>query len=192
MPVLPIAAIGLAVVGTAVSVGGQLNAARGAALAQTAQGQRDARQAEAQARLSERDALGAEQEALEEAQASAVDIDTLTRQFRRLRGQQIAAVGARGIELQGSPLEVLAETAAEGQFEIEQTRFRSEQTQQALADEAAQSRFEARELRLAGTDAIAVSRARARTTQRAGTLGAIGTGIGGAGRVAGQVGRLLE
>jgi len=190
MPVtLAVIGVVAAVAGTAVAVKGQMDAATAAAQAQEAQGQRDARAAEAQARLSERDVLVFEQEAVQEGQALAIDIDTLTRQFRRLRGQQEVAVGAGGIEFAGSPLDILAETAAEGQFEIERISFESGERQRQLRDEASQSEFEASELRLAGIDAIAVSRSRARETRRAGRSRAIGTGISGFGQVLGAASR---
>ena len=182
---MPVVAAGLVLAGTAVAVAGQIKAAKDAAAAQKAQGERDARSAEAQARLSERNALVTEQQAIQEAQAGALDIDTLARQFRRLRGQQVAAVGAGGLELAGSPLDILAETAAEGQLDIERTRFASGERQRVLLDEADQFRFEASELRAGALDAIALSRVRAKVTRQAGTIRAIGTGLSGGGQAAG-------
>ena len=103
---MPIIAAAVVVVGAAIAIKAQIDAANAQANAMQAQGERNARTAEQQARLAERDAALAERTELEEVQALSADIDTMQRRIRRVEGQQVAAIGARGLEMRGSPLEI--------------------------------------------------------------------------------------
>jgi hypothetical protein len=57
---------------------------------------------------------------------SAADADKQERQGRLLAGRQRAAVGASGITPEGSPLEVMADSALESELDALTTRYRGE------------------------------------------------------------------
>lgn len=62
----------------------------------------------------------------------------------RLRGTQRARIAAAGVQVQGTPLEVLADTAAEEELEVQSNLFGSRITQQNLRDRARLSRQQGR------------------------------------------------
>lgn len=115
--------VALGLIGTAISAAGAI-----------AQGQQAAAMAEAQAKAYE-------QQARADAQASAYE------QQRERHKQDLAAasaraqVGASGVAFAGSPTEVLAAHAREGQLDIEAIRYSSQLRQNSLQSQAAISRF---------------------------------------------------
>jgi hypothetical protein len=123
----------LALLGTALSVGGAL-----------AQGQQQKQMADYQARVYE-------QQALAEAQSTALDLNRERRKQDLLEAQARAQAGASGVGIAGSPTEVLAANARQGQVDLNTTRYSSQLRQNSLNDQAALSRFQGRQ---AMTDSI--------------------------------------
>lgn len=121
----------LAVAGTAMSVGGSLI---GGAQAQAGH--------EAQAR-------SYEQQARSDAIASAYEQRKERRQQDLATAAAIAATGASGVALKGSPTAVLAANAREGEMEIQAIGYSSQIRQNALTDQAAISRWSGGQARTA-------------------------------------------
>lgn len=176
MALLPLALVG---VGTAVSVAGQLSAAAQQAKAAQLNAQMTANENEARAQLSDREAVIAARESAQEALAIERDVETRRLEFSRLQGEQRAAIGASGIEFQGTPLLILAETAREAELDVQSMRQASEQRQLALRDQAALREFEAGELRRGAVNAKRVGKFEAGSIRQAGAFRALSTGISG-------------
>lgn len=117
-----LALLGLA--GTAVSVGG--------ALMQGAQ----------QQQLANYQAKAYEQQAQAEAQSAAFDQRQERRKQDLLEAQARAQAGASGVGIAGSPTEVLAANARQGQVDLDATLYNSRLRQNNLNTQAAISRFQ--------------------------------------------------
>lgn len=87
------------------------------------------------------------------------------RENRRLLGQMRAQYGASGITLEGSPLDVLEDTAAEGELEAQQKIY--------------SGRVQAVEYR----NKASLSRMQGESAKKAGYIGAVGKLFDGAGKV---------
>ena len=84
-----------------------------------------------------------EDQARVQKQAAALEADTLRRQAEAVKSRQRAAYAASGVTLEGSPLQVLEDTAAEAELDALAIRWSG-----SVAE--AQSRRQAAEARLAG------------------------------------------
>jgi hypothetical protein len=183
MPVLPIAAVAVAAIGTAVSLAAAKSQAEAAATSAKANAKIAARDAEVEARLAERDAQVARNAATQEEQAMAFDTENARRGKERLLSTQRAVMGASGVEFGGSPLLVAIDTAREAELAIEADRFQSRLRQQELRDQAALSTFRAGELRATGRNYLSVGRFEAQAARNAGNWSALEAGIEGAANV---------
>jgi hypothetical protein len=83
-------------------------------------------QAEASARLYEYNAAVARQNAEVARQAAAQEEGEYRKRTRALMGSQIAQFGRAGVTMEGTPLEVLGETAAEAELNAQRLRYRGE------------------------------------------------------------------
>lgn len=92
----------------------------------------------------------AEQNAELERWRSARDERLFRRDARRLQGKQRAAIAKSGVTTAGSPLEVLAETAAQAEEEALAIRFGGNVAHDRAKAQASLHRFEGRQRRLAG------------------------------------------
>ncbi len=99
--------------------------------------------------LAEANAKAYEQAQEAERRASGFEIAQRERGFQRARGQAIAAVGASGVGLAGSPTEVIADNAGEHQLDLEAIRYGSKIKQNQLGTQADISRFQGRSSRFA-------------------------------------------
>ena len=99
--------------GTAVSVVGSLEQAAGA----REMGEANARAAEYQAQLSQRDATQQQLNALNIAQQTRLDAAEARQEAVRFRARMRASYGASGVEMAGTPLDVLADTATEQELQ---------------------------------------------------------------------------
>lgn len=121
----------LTIAGTAVSAGGAIM-----------QGQQQQQMANMQAKAYE-------QQAQADAQASAYEQRQEQRRQELLAANARAQVGASGVALQGSPTEVLAANARQGQLDIEAIRYGSQLRQNSLGTQAGISRFSGKQARAA-------------------------------------------
>ncbi|MFD2052803.1 hypothetical protein ACFSQT_06675 [Mesorhizobium calcicola] len=117
----------LALLGTALSVGGAL-----------AEGQQSKQMADAQARAYE-------QQARADAQSAAFEQGQERHKQDLLLSQARAQAGASGVGMAGSPAEVLAANARQGQIDIKAIRYSSQLRQNNLNSQAAISRFSGRQ-----------------------------------------------
>lgn len=122
-------AVGL--LGTAISVGGSI-----------AQGQQAQQMAEMQARA-------IEQQSEADAQASAFEQARERKKQELLQANARAQVGASGVSLAGSPTEVLAANAREGELDIAAIRYGSQLRRNSLGTQAAISRFSGKQAKQA-------------------------------------------
>jgi hypothetical protein len=122
----------IGLVGTAVSAAGSIVA-----------GQQQAAMAEAQAKAYE-------QQAQADAQASAYEAQRERKKQELLQANARAQVGASGAGLAGSPSEVLAANAREGELDLATIRYGSQLRQNNLRTQAGISRFSGRQARTAG------------------------------------------
>ena len=121
----------LSIVGTVVSAAGAL-----------VQGQQAAEMGKAQQ-------AAYDQQADNEAKASAFEASREAEKQRRLQAASIAAVGKEGVGLSGSPLEVIASNAREGQLDIDAIKYSSQLKQNQLRDQGAIARFSGNQARTA-------------------------------------------
>lgn len=106
------------------------------------------RSAEAQARNN--NATGIEQQALAQDRVNRVNLMKRREEFAKMQGQQRAAIAASGVaEASGTPLDLLAETAALIQQDQEEQHYAGEIQRRTLFSEAATERLGGR-LALAG------------------------------------------
>ncbi|MER9306600.1 hypothetical protein [Mesorhizobium sp. M0496] len=113
----------LALIGTALSVGGAL-----------VEGQQSKRMADYQARAYE-------QQAQADAQSAAFDQSQERNKQDLLQGQARAQAGVSGVGISGSPTEVLAANARQGQLDLDAIQYGSKLRQNNLNTQAAISRF---------------------------------------------------
>lgn len=132
MEALPIiAAVGSAL-GTVVSVFGAIQ-----------QGQQASDAAEYDAKVAERNATIARQQA-------AADADAQQRDARRRIGAARAAYGAAGVDVEGSPLDALEESAANAELDRQNILYRGRLREIGYQDDAAQSTYNAGQAESAG------------------------------------------
>ncbi|MER8439603.1 hypothetical protein NKH36_16330 [Mesorhizobium sp. M1312] len=122
----------LALIGTALSVGGAL-----------VEGQQSKQMADYQAKAYE-------QQARADAQAAAFEQGQERHKQDLLQAQARAQAGASGVGMAGSPTEVLAANARQGQLDIKAIQYGSQLRQNNLTTQAAISRF-------SGKQAVAAS-----------------------------------
>lgn len=122
----------LGLIGTAISAVGSI-----------AQGQQAAASADAQARAYE-------QQAVADQQAAAFEGQRERRRQELLQANARAQVGASGVALSGSPSEVLAANAREGELDIQAIRYSSQLRQNNLRTQADISRFQGKQAKTAG------------------------------------------
>ncbi|AZO00577.1 hypothetical protein EJ066_27570 [Mesorhizobium sp. M9A.F.Ca.ET.002.03.1.2] len=113
----------LALIGTALSVGGAL-----------AEGQQSRQMADYQAKAYE-------QQAQADAQSAAFEQSQERHKQDLLQAQARAQAGASGVAISGSPSEVLAANARQGQLDIQAIQYGSQLRQNNLTTQAAISRF---------------------------------------------------
>lgn len=173
--IVAVLVIAAATVATVSSIQASNAAARTAKL----NAQLGSQEAQAQAALAERQATVSENALETERRALAFDLRNEHRRIDALLAQQRQAIGASGVEYEGSPLLVAVETAREEALNLAAVRFESEQRQSALSDEALLQRFQANELRRRGYGQLAIGTFRARTIRQLGRVQAAGTALGG-------------
>lgn len=117
----------LALIGTALSIGGGL-----------VEGQQSRRMADYQAKAYE-------QQARADAQAAAFEQGQERHKQDLLQAQARAQAGASGVGIAGSPTEVLAANARQGQLDIKAIQYGSQLRQNNLTTQAAISRFSGRQ-----------------------------------------------
>lgn len=141
---------------------------------QSANAQADA--AEYQAQVDERNALIADQNRKHNLRTAEIAAEDKRRQNRRVLASMRAAYGASGIELAGSPLDVLEDTALEQELDVERIRF--------------EGRVKYREgaIQMLGLrENAALSRSSAKSAKRAGYIKAAGSVLSGVGKAAGSL-----
>lgn len=98
------------------------------------------RSAESSARNNNADAM--EGQALQQDRVNRVNAAKKREEYARMQGQQRANIAASGaVESSGTPLDILAETAAKIQMGQEEDKYASEVTRWTLLSEANQERF---------------------------------------------------
>lgn len=117
----------LALLGTALSVGGAL-----------VEGQQSKQMADYQAKAYE-------QQAQAEAQSAAFEQGQERHKQELLQAQARAQAGASGVGMAGSPTEVLAANARQGQLDLKAIQYGSQLRQNSLGTQAAISRFSGRQ-----------------------------------------------
>lgn len=156
----------LAPLATAFSIGGAVLGAVG-----VYQGmQASAASAEYNAKVAERDIVVADQNRKAAMEQSRVDADDKRRENRRVMAAIRASYGASGVELAGSPLDVLTDTATEQETDARRIEY--------------EGKIRGREgaLQMLGlSESAALSRAEARNNRRAAPLAALGQGLSGVG-----------
>ena len=178
-----IAAVAVLAAGTAVAANSQYQQARASARAARFSGELSARDAEQQAALREREAEARSIGILEEQQGLEVDLQSFDKQARRFESNQLAIAGASGFELSGSALEVIADSAAELEFEREQVIRASEVRQRRIRDEGTLLAFEAESFRQRADFAREVAGFEAAQIRFAGGLRTFNTLLSGAGNI---------
>ena len=146
------------------------------AVGKLAEGAADARAAEFNAEVQERNAVIAEQNRQNMVRQSEIDVEEKRLENKRMRGSIRAAYGASGLEMSGSPLDVLEDTAVEQELDV-----------QRVEHEGRVRSFEGSLEVLGLKEGAGLSRARARSARTAGVLGAIGVGLGSAGSTLARV-----
>lgn len=156
----------LAPLATAFSIGGAVLGAVG-----VYQGmQASAAAAEYNAKVAERDIVVADQNRKAAMEQSRVDADDKRRENRRVMAAIRASYGASGVELAGSPLDVLTDTATEQETDTRRIEY--------------EGKIRGREgaLQMLGfSESATLSRAEARNNRRAAPWAALGQGLGGIG-----------
>lgn len=132
MAALPIIAAAASAIGTVVSVFGAIS-----------QGQQAADAARYDAQVAERNAVIARQQAAADAQAQ-------QRDARRRIGAARAAYGSAGVDLEGSPLDALEESAANAELDRQNILYRGRLREIGYTDQAASSRVAGSQAESAG------------------------------------------
>lgn len=156
----------LTIGGTVLSAVGQISAARA---------QADA--ADYNARVAERDAFVADQNRKASIRQAEVDAEDKRRENRRVLASMRTSYGASGVDLAGSPLDVLYDTALEQETDTRRVEY--------------EGRVRGREgaLQMLGLEEDStLSRMEARSSRTAGTIAAFGSLASGAGRTLSRMG----
>jgi len=136
------------------------------------QGRAAKKQGDFQSKIAARNAEQAIKDAEGKRQAASAAAVQKEREGRELKARQVAGFAKSGVELRGSPLSVLVQTAQDTAADA--TTIRREGAILAATDE-----FRAGTLIAQGTAA----KARGKATQRASVLSAVGTGVSGVGSI---------
>lgn len=121
---------------------------------------------------------------IEEEQAGLkVDLANFDRQRRRFESTQVAVAGSSGLEISGSAVEVIADSARELEFERESIQVGSERRQRQIRDEGALLGFEAERLRESALLTREIAGFQARSARSAGNLRAFQALLGGGGNL---------
>jgi len=158
----------LASLATVFSIGGTVLSAFG--VYQSAQA--NAAAADYNARVADRDRTVADQNRKAVLDQSRIDAEDKRRENRRVMASIRASYGASGVELAGSPLDVLTDTALEQETDTQRIEY--------------EGRIRGREgaLQMLGlSESAALSRAEKRNYKRSALPGALGVGFGGVGDV---------
>lgn len=115
------------------------------------------KESEAQARASEYNANVAEMNAEQAILISAQDERRQRIIARKELGSIRAAYGASGVSMEGSPMDVLAESTANAELDALNIRYAGQAKAAGLRDEASYERFRAKETRAAGVLGAAAS-----------------------------------
>lgn len=158
---------GLEVIGALASVVSGVVGAMGAM--QTAEA--NARAAEYNAAISERNAKIADQNRMATLQQADVEQEDHRRETRRMLASIRASYGASGIELAGSPLDVLEDTALERGLDTQRIQF-----------EAKVRNREGAIQMLGLNEEASLQRMRADNERQAGSIAAMGAIVGGVGQ----------
>lgn len=133
----------------------------------------NAQAAEYNAKIAERNAIIADQNRVTAVRQSDIDAEDHRRETRRIMASIRTAYGASGIEIAGSPLDVLEDTALERELDTERIRFEGKVRSRegaiqmlGLEEEATLSKMRAQNERTAGRYAAFGS-----------LIGGIGTGL---------------
>ncbi len=97
----------------------------------------------------EYNALIAEQEASLTKQGAKLNEFRTRKQLKEFVGQQAASYAKSGVELTGSPLDVMQDTVANAELEMSISRFNAEMASRGKISEAEMSRFYGREAKTA-------------------------------------------
>lgn len=155
----------LSLAGTVASVVGTIQSANATAAA-----------SEYNAKIADRDAYVADQNRQLAVQQAEIDAADKRRENRRVLSSIRATYGASGLELAGSPLDVLEDTAVEQELDAQRVSY--------------EGRIRGREgaLQMLGLqESAALDRMEAQNARKAGMFGAIATGMSGVGRTLSRV-----
>jgi hypothetical protein len=153
---------------TILSLGGTVVGAVGAYTG----AQANAASSEYNARVADRDRIVADQNRKAILDQTRIDVQDKRRENKRVMASIRASYGASGVELAGSPLDVLTDTANEQETDTQRVDY--------------EGRIRGREgaLQMLGlSESSTLSRMEAKNYKRAGFWGAVGEGLGGAGNV---------
>ena len=142
-------------------------------------GKAAAAQAKSQAALDEYNAQLAEREAVEARDVAAFEERRFRKGGERLKARQRAAFAKAGVTFEGSPLEVMEQTAIELETDALMIRRSGQLGAGRLTAEAGLQRFAGRSALLRG-----------KAKRRAGTISALATGLGGAAQLGFQSAKL--
>lgn len=136
---LPIAAIGMTVLGGLSSA----NSKRQEQYAAAQASEYNAEIADRNALVAERNAKISDQNALIVREQTAADVALQTREAKRKQGAAIAAAGASGLRGDGSILDVLADSAAQAEADRQTLKYKGELRAMGYEQEAESYRYEA-------------------------------------------------
>lgn len=154
---------------TALMAGGTLFGAYG----QYQQGRAEQAAANYQADIEDRNAKLAMRQAEDATARGAQEELNLRRQTEKLKGSQIASIGASGGDLSGSAIDLLTDTAYQSELDAANIRYNSQRERWGYEVQASNHRSQAN-----------IYRASAANAKKAGTIGALGTVFTGASKVA--------
>jgi hypothetical protein len=98
----------------------------------------------------------ADQDAQLARQATAFAVRQQRRIFKQVHGQTRAAIGASGVTMQGTPLDILAEQSYQAGLEIWKTKFEGQLAEREARSRASEARFQAELLRFGGRRVLTV------------------------------------
>jgi len=139
------------------------------AYSQYQQGKAQQQAANYQADIEDRNAKLAMRQAEDATARGAQEELNLRRQTAKLKGSQIAAIGASGGDLSGSAIDLLTDTAHQSELDAANIRYNSQRERWGYEVQASNHRGQANAYRAAASNA-----------KKAGTMGAVGSLLTGA------------
>lgn len=130
----------------------------------------------------------ADQDATLARQATAFAVRQQRTLFKQAQGQTRAAIGASGVTMQGTPLNILAEQSYQAGLEIWKTKYTGQLAAREATSRASEARFQAELLRFGGRRALTVGQAQSRLYKFGGKMAEISSYIKVAGSVLSSVG----